>query len=81
MPDTMALSDDAGLSRGPPRPVLSQYRAADPQLGSFTDKHLQAQQRLRALIWWFYADLKVCHRDPDQRRRADRKLLKAVVTA
>jgi len=28
------------------------------------------QQRLRALVWWFYADLKAYRRDPAPRRRA-----------
>jgi len=28
------------------------------RLDTFTDLHRKAQQRLRALIWWFYADLK-----------------------
>src|SRR3954466_15362704 len=35
---------------------------------TFTDQQYAAQQRLRALVWWFYADLKAYRRDP--RRRA-----------
>jgi hypothetical protein len=40
------------------------------KLDTFTDKQYAAQQRLRALVWWFYADLKAYRRDPDPRRRA-----------
>src|SRR4051794_22826743 len=35
---------------------------------TFADQQYAAQQRLRALVWWFYADLKAYRRDP--RRRA-----------
>src|SRR4051794_18009236 len=38
------------------------------KLDTFTDQQYAAQQRLRALVWWFYADLKAYRRDP--RRRA-----------
>src|SRR3954463_7758639 len=38
------------------------------KLDTFTDQQYAAQQRLRALVWWFYADLKACR--PDPRRRA-----------
>src|SRR3954447_5318809 len=46
--------------------VLGPCRA--PSSTTFTDQQYAAQQRLRALVWWFYADLKAYRRDP--RRRA-----------
>ena len=39
------------------------------KLDTFTDKQHAAQQRVRTLVWWFYADLKAYRRDPDPRRR------------
>ena len=41
------------------------------RLDTFTDHQRTAQQRLRALIWWFYADLKAYRREPSRRRRAE----------
>ena len=41
------------------------------KLDAFTDQQWVAQQRLRALIWWFYADLKAYRREPSRRRRAE----------
>jgi Transposase IS66 family len=37
----------------------------------FTDRHRAAPERLRALIWWFYADLKAYRRSPTARRRRE----------
>lgn len=37
---------------------------------TFTDHHRTAQQRIRTLIWWFYADLKAYRRDPTPQRKA-----------
>ena len=34
------------------------------KLDTFTDLHRAAQQHMRALIWWFYADLKAYRADP-----------------
>jgi hypothetical protein len=70
LPDTVVLSDDAGqFAIG--RHALCWVHAERliHKLDTFTDKHLQAQQRLRSLVWWFYADLKAYRRDPDKRRR------------
>ncbi|QQP89821.1 hypothetical protein IGS68_00635 [Skermanella sp. TT6] len=70
LPDTVILSDDAGqFAVG--RHALCWVHAERliHKLDTFTDKHLQAQQRLRSLVWWFYADLKAYRRDPDKRRR------------
>jgi hypothetical protein len=40
------------------------------KLDAFTDHARQAQQTLRALIWWFYRDLLAYKREPLSRRRA-----------
>jgi hypothetical protein len=41
------------------------------KLDTFTDRQHAAQQLVRALIWWFYADLKAYQRAPDRRRRRE----------
>jgi hypothetical protein len=39
------------------------------KLDTFTERQHAAQQFLRALIWWFYADLKAYRRAPDRHQR------------
>ena len=41
------------------------------KLDTFTDLHRHAQQRIRALIWWFYADLKAYCAAPTTQRRSE----------
>ncbi len=41
------------------------------KLDTFTDLHRAAQQHMRALIWWFYGDLKAYRLDPSPRRRGE----------
>ena len=41
------------------------------KLDTFTDAQRAAQQHVRGLIWWFYADLKAYRRDPTPRRRSE----------
>ena len=41
------------------------------KLDTFTDLHRAAQAHMRALIWWFYADLKAYRADPGPRRRGE----------
>jgi hypothetical protein len=41
------------------------------QLETFTDPQREAQQFVRGLIWWFYADLKAYRADPSPRRRTE----------
>ena len=41
------------------------------KLDTFTDLHRNAQQHIRALIWWFYADLKAYCMAPTVRRRSE----------
>ena len=38
------------------------------KLDTFTDLHRAAQEHMRALIWWFFADLKAYRFDPGARR-------------
>jgi hypothetical protein len=41
------------------------------KLDAFTALHRAAQDRVRALIWWFYADLKAYRAEPTVRRRGE----------
>jgi Transposase IS66 family len=41
------------------------------KLETFTDQQYAAQQHVRGLIWWLYADLKAYRADPTPRRRAE----------
>jgi Transposase IS66 family len=70
LPDTVIVSDDAGQF------AIDQHALCwvhaerlVHKLDTFTERQHAAQQFLRALIWWFYADLKVYRRAPDQRQR------------
>ena len=70
LPDTVILSDDAGQF-ALDRHALCWVHAERlvHKLDTFTDRQHAAQQLVRALIWWFYADLKAYRREPDRRRR------------
>ena len=70
LPDTVILSDDAGQF-ALDRHALCWVHAERlvHKLDTFTDRQHAAQQFVRALIWWFYADLKAYRRAPDRRRR------------
>ncbi len=75
LPKTVIISDDAGqFAVG--RHALCWVHAERlvHKLDTFTDSQRMAQQRLRALIWWFYRDLKAYCRDPTVRRRAELRL-------
>jgi hypothetical protein len=68
--DAVVLSDDAGqFAVG--RHALCWVHAERlvHKLDTFTDLHRLAQQRMRELIWNFYADLKVYRANPSIRRR------------
>lgn len=70
LPNTVILSDEAGqfaLDRHALCWVHAERQVH--RLDTFTAQQYAAQQRLRALIWWFYADLKAYRREPDPRRR------------
>jgi Transposase IS66 family len=70
LPDTVILSDDAGQF-ALDRHALCWVHAERlvHKLDTFTERQHAAQQFVRALIWWFYADLKAYRRAPDRRRR------------
>jgi hypothetical protein len=68
--DAVLLSDDAGqFAVG--RHALCWVHAERlvHKLDSFTDLHRTAQQRMRKLIWNFYADLRVYRANPGNSRR------------
>jgi Transposase IS66 family len=68
--DAVVLSDDAGqFDVG--RHALCWVHAERlvHKLDTFTDLHRAAQQRMRKLIWNFYADLKTYRADPSKNRR------------
>jgi hypothetical protein len=68
--DAVVLSDDAGqFAVG--RHALCWVHAERlvHKLDTFTDLHRAAQQRIRKLIWNFYADLKVYRTNPSKSRR------------
>jgi Transposase IS66 family len=72
LPDTVILSDGAGQF-ALDRHALCWVHAERlvHRLDTFTDRQHAAQQLVRALIWWFYADLKVYRREPDRQRRRE----------
>lgn len=72
LPDTVILSDDAGQF-ALDRHALCWVHAERlvHKLDTFTDRQHAAQQLVRALLWWFYADLKAYRRTPDRRRRRE----------
>jgi hypothetical protein len=70
--ETVIVSDDAGqFDVG--RHALCWVHAERlvHKLDAFTDHARQAQETLRALIWWFYRDLLAYKRAPSSRRRAE----------
>jgi Transposase IS66 family len=72
LPDTVVVSDDAGQFRvGCHALCWVHAERLVHKLDTFTDHQRRAQQYQRALIWWFYRDLKAYRREPSRRRRAD----------
>jgi len=70
--EAVILSDDAGqFDVG--RHALCWVHAERlvHRLDTYTDAQRAAQQHLRALIWWFYADLKAYCADSSARRRPE----------
>jgi hypothetical protein len=70
--EAVVVSDDAGqFNVG--RHALCWIHAERlvHKLETFTDQQRAAQQRVRGLIWWLYADLKVYRLDPTPRRRRE----------
>jgi hypothetical protein len=68
--DAVLLSDDAGqFAVGKHALCWVHAERLVHKLDTFTDLHRAAQQRMRRLIWNFYADLKVYRANPAKRRR------------
>jgi Transposase IS66 family len=68
--DTVVLSDDAGqFAVGHHALCWVHAERLVHKLEAFTDANRVAQQRVRTLIWDFYADLKAYRANPDKRRR------------
>ena len=69
--DAVVLSDDAGqFAVGQHALCWVHAERLVHKLDTFTDRNRAAQQKVRKLIWDFYADLKVSTRlNPDKRRR------------
>lgn len=70
LPDTIIVSDDAGqFAVGQHALCWVHAERLVHKLDTFTDLHRAAQERMRTLIWWFYADLKAYCAEPSMRRR------------
>jgi Transposase IS66 family len=68
--DAVVLSDDAGqFAIGKHALCWIHAERLVHKLDTFTDLHRAAQQRIRSLIWNFYADLKIYRTNPDKGRR------------
>ena len=68
--DAVVLSDDAGqFDIGQHALCWVHAERLVHKLDTFTDLHRAAQQRMRRLIWNFYADLKVYRTNPSKSRR------------
>ena len=68
--DAVVLSDDAGqFDVGQHALCWVHAERLVHKLGTFTDVHRAAQQRIRKLIWNFYADLRIYRANPSKNRR------------
>jgi hypothetical protein len=68
--DAVVLSDDAGqFDIGQHALCWVHAERLVHKLDTFTDLHRAAQQRIRTLIWNFYADLKIYRANPSKSRR------------
>ena len=72
LPGTVIVSDDAGqFMVGCHALCWVHAERLVHKLNTFTDHQHRMQQHLRALIWWFYRDLKAYRREPTPRRRTE----------
>src|ERR1700683_611435 len=70
--EMVIVSDDAGQFAGGQHALCWVHAGRlVHKLDSFTDLHRTAQQRMRALIWRFYDDLKAYRAKPTARRRGE----------
>jgi hypothetical protein len=69
--EAVIVSDDAGqFNVGEHALCWIHAERLVHKLETFTDQQRAAQQRVRGLIWWFYADLKAYRAAPTARRRS-----------
>jgi hypothetical protein len=72
LPGTVIVSDDAGqFAVGEHALCWVHAERLVHKLDTFTDQQRAAQAYMRALIWWYYADLKAYRREPSRRRRSE----------
>jgi hypothetical protein len=70
--EAVVVSDDAGqFDIGQHALCWIHAERLVHRLDTFTDARRAAQQHVRGLIWWFYADLKAYRLDPTPRRRRE----------
>jgi len=70
--EAVIVSDDAGqFNVGKHALCWIHAERLVHRLETFTDKQHAAQQHVRGLIWWYYADLKAYRHDPTPRRRSE----------
>jgi AraC-like DNA-binding protein len=70
--EAVVLSDDAGqFDVGQHALCWIHAERLVHKLETFTDQQRAAQQHVRGLIWWFYADLKAYRLEPTSRRRSE----------
>ena len=70
--EAVVVSDDAGqFDIGQHALCWIHAERLVHKLDTFTDAQRAAQQHMRGLIWWFYADLKAYRLDPTPRRRRE----------
>ena len=70
--EAVIVSDDAGqFNVGDHALCWIHAERLVHKLETFTDQQRAAQQRVRSLIWWFYADLKAYQAAPTARRRRE----------
>jgi Transposase IS66 family len=68
--EAVIISDDAGqFNVGDHALCWIHAERLVHQLETFTDQQRAAQQQVRGLMWWFYADLKAYRAAPTARRR------------
>jgi Transposase IS66 family len=72
LPETVIVSDDAGqFMVGCHALCWVHAERLVHKLDTFTDHQRRMQQYQRALIWWFYRDLKAYRTEPTPRRRTE----------
>jgi hypothetical protein len=70
--EAVVVSDDAGqFNVGQHALCWIHAERLVHKLETFTEQQRRAQQHVRGLIWWFYADLKAYRLDPTPRRRSE----------